>query len=140
MADADPRWASSVRSSSAAVSTTGARFRHMTVSKLVETTPGKFSLLLNAGTTPVDALVEELGHEPNGYFWEGVARRLVATEAPSLESRFRYDPEADMFCAYGEDRAALEALGELIDAVAMDGTRMQSLVAAADADGFDFDD
>lgn len=95
MADVDPRWASSVRSSSAAVSVTGARFLHMTVQKLVETTPGKFSLLLHAGTTPVDALVEELGHEPNGYFWEGVSRRLVATEAPSLESRFRYDPEGE---------------------------------------------
>jgi hypothetical protein len=122
------------------MSVTGARFRHTTVSELVETTPGGFSLLLNAGTTPVDALVEELGHEPNGYFWEGVAQRLVATGAPSLEGRFNYDPEADMFCAYGEDRASLEALGELLDAVATDDSRMRSLVAAADADGFDFDD
>jgi hypothetical protein len=112
----------------------------MTVSRLVDTTPGRFSLLLHAGTTPVDALVEELGHEPNGYFWEGVARRVVAAEAPSLESRFDYDPEADMFSAYGEDRAALEALGALMDAVAMDSSRMQSLIVAADADGFDFDD
>ncbi len=112
----------------------------MTLPKLLETTPGKFSMLLYAGTTPVDALVEELGHEPNGYFWEGVARRLVAAEAPSLENRFNYDPEGDMFCAYGEDRAALEALGELLDAVAKDSSRMRSLVAAAGADGFDFDD
>ena len=112
----------------------------MTVAKLVETTPGRFSLLLHAGTTPVDALVEELGHEPNGYFWEGVARRLVATEAPSLESRFDYDPEGDTFCAHGEDQAALEALRELMNGVATDGNRMRSLVAAADEDGFDFDD
>jgi hypothetical protein len=112
----------------------------MMVPKLVETTPGRFSLLLHAGTTPVDALVVELGHEPNGYFWAGVARRLVATEAPSLEGRFGYDPEGDMFCAYGEDRAALEALGELMNGVAKDGSRMRSLVAAADEDGFDFDD
>ncbi|GAA2230701.1 hypothetical protein GCM10010413_30290 [Promicromonospora sukumoe] len=122
------------------MSVTGARFRHMTVPKLLETTPGRFSLLLHAGTTPVDALVEELGHEPNGYFWEGVARRLVATEDPSLENRFNYDPEGDMFCAYGEDQAALEALGELMAGVAMDSSRMRSLVAAADADGFIFDD
>lgn len=112
----------------------------MTLPKLLETTPGKFSLLLYAGTTPVDALVEELGHEPNGYFWEGVARRLVATENPSLENRFSYDPEGDMFCAYGTDRGALEALGELMAGVATDSSRMRSLVAAADADGFEFDD
>jgi len=95
------------------VSVTGANFRRMTVLQLIETTPGRFSLLLHAGTTPVDALAEKLGHEPNGYFWEGVARRLVATEAPSLEDQFDYDPEGDMFCAHGEDRAALEALSEL---------------------------
>ncbi|MFI7075140.1 hypothetical protein [Micromonospora sediminicola] len=40
----------------------------MTLLRLIETTPGQYSLLLDAGTTPVDALVEELGHEPNGYF------------------------------------------------------------------------
>lgn len=108
--------------------------------RLIETTPGDHSLLLDAGTTPVDALVKELGHEPNGYFWEGVARRLVATEEPSLEGRFGYDPEAGMFCAYGKDRTALETLGELIDAVATDGDRMRRLVTAADADGFDLDD
>ncbi|WP_460708172.1 Imm51 family immunity protein [Myceligenerans halotolerans] len=112
----------------------------MTMLRLIETTAGKFSLLLGAGTTPVDALVEELGHEPNGYFWEGVARWLVSTEAPRLDGGFDYDPEGDMFCAHGADRAALEALGELMEKVATDGDRMRSLVAAAEADGFDFDD
>ncbi|MBL0888317.1 Imm51 family immunity protein [Myceligenerans indicum] len=112
----------------------------MTVLKLVETTERQLSLLLNAGTTPVDAVIEELGHEPNGYFWEGVARWLVSTEARKLDGRFDYDPEGDMFCAHGTDRAALEGLGELMEQVAGDADRMRRLVAAADADGFDFDD
>lgn len=60
---------------------------------LVETKPGHFSLLLHAGSTSVDSRVEELGHEANGYFWEGVAQLLVKTEAPSLEGKFDYDPE-----------------------------------------------
>ncbi|WP_131740803.1 Imm51 family immunity protein [Actinomadura roseirufa] len=108
--------------------------------RLIESRPGAFSLLLDAGTTQVDGLVEELGHEPNGYFWEGVARFLVSTEAGALEGRFSYDPEGSMFCAYGADRDALQELGGLLSAVAADGDRMRSLVGAAEAAGFEFDD
>jgi hypothetical protein len=108
--------------------------------RLIETGPGKYSLLLDAGTTAVDDVVEELGHEPNGYFWEGVAQLLVSTEAPMLAGRFSYDPEAGMFCAYGEDRSALEDLAARMGAVATDGDRMRQLIAAAEASGFEFDD
>jgi hypothetical protein len=107
---------------------------------LYETSPGKYSLLLNAGTTGVDDTIEELGHEPNGYFWEGVAQRIVEAEAPQLAGRFGYDPEAGMFCAYGSDRVALAELAALMEAVAGDPDRMRELVAGADADGFEFDD
>ncbi|WP_395105422.1 immunity 51 family protein [Actinomadura sp. SCN-SB] len=112
----------------------------MTPMRLIETAPGKFSLLLYAGTAQVDELIEELGHEPNGYFWEGVARLLVSTEAPGLDERFSFDPEADMFCAYGTDRAALEELGTLMAAAATDPARMRALITSAKADGFEFDD
>ena len=77
--------------------------------RLVETQPGAFSLLLNEGETSVDELIEDLGHTANGYFWTGVARWLVTYEAPALEGRFDYDPEAGMFCAYGDDHVALES-------------------------------
>ncbi|GAA2633306.1 hypothetical protein GCM10010399_77180 [Dactylosporangium fulvum] len=112
----------------------------MTPLKLIELDPGKYSLLLNAGTTAVDGVIEELGHESNGYFWEGIAQVLVATEAPELEGRFSYDPEAGMFCAYGNDREALEALGTRMSAVAGDTDRIRQLVATAEANGFEFDD
>ncbi|WP_405143219.1 immunity 51 family protein [Sphaerisporangium sp. NBC_01403] len=108
--------------------------------RLIETTPGKFSLLLDAGTTQVDGLVEKLGHEPNGYFWEGVAQFLVSTEAPTLDGRFSYDPEGGMFCAYGADQTALQELAALMTAVAADGDRMRRLIASAEASGFGFDD
>lgn len=42
------------------------------------TSPGEFSLILDAGTTTADDAIEDLGHEPNGYFWEGIAQLLVA--------------------------------------------------------------
>jgi hypothetical protein len=108
--------------------------------RLVETTPGSFSLMLDAGSTSVDNIVEELGHEPNGYFWEGVAQFLVTTDATALDGRFDYDPEGGMFCAISKDRPALEQLGILIAAVANDGDRMRRLLAAAEASGFEFDD
>lgn len=112
----------------------------MSPMKLVETTPGNFSLLLNAGGTQVDELIERLGHEPNGYFWEGVARLLVKAEAPELDGRFSYDPEGGMFCAHGTDRAALEALATLMRPVTADDDRMRRLITTAEAEGFEFDD
>ncbi|GAB3861289.1 immunity 51 family protein [Micromonospora andamanensis] len=112
----------------------------MTLLKLIETTSGQYSLLLEAGTTPVDDLIGELGHEPNGYFWEGVAQVLVSTEVPTLEGRFAYDPEAGMFCAYGTDLSALEDLAARMNVVATDGERLRRLVSEAEASGFEFDD
>lgn len=108
--------------------------------RLIELSPGSYSLLLNAGTTDVDDVIEELGHEPNGYFWEGIAQLLVSTEAPALEGRFSYDPEGDMFVAYGPDRDALVELSTLMSAVATDAERARQLITSAKADGFEFDD
>jgi len=107
---------------------------------MVETSPGAYSLLLDAGTTDVDEVIEELGHEPNGYFWEGIAQLLVDAEAPHLEGRFDYDPEGGMFVAHGPDRRALDELGRLMTAVAADAGRLRQLVALAADRGFEFDD
>jgi Immunity protein 51 len=108
--------------------------------RTVETSPGKFSLMLAAGTTDVDDVIVELGHEPNGYFWEGIAELLVDTEAPHLEGRFDYDPEGDAFVAHGSDRPALDELATLMTAVATDADRQRRLVALAKERGFEFDD
>jgi hypothetical protein len=107
---------------------------------MVETSPGKFSLLLDAGTTDVDEVIEELDHEPNGYFWEGIAQLLVDTEAPHLAGRFDYDPEGGMFVAYGPDRPALDELATLMTAVATNADLLRRLVALAEKRGFEFDD
>jgi hypothetical protein len=108
--------------------------------RLLETSNGKFSLCLDAGSTAVDELVLSLGHEPNGYFWEGVATWLLATEANELRGRFDFDPEAGMFVAYGADEEALRELGALLAKLANDGDAMTALIGAAEAAGHDFDD
>jgi hypothetical protein len=108
--------------------------------RVVETAPGKYSLWLEAGAMDVDDLISELGHEPNGYFWEGIAELLIRTEAPSLEGRFMTDPEAGAFVAYGQDRTALDDLAGRLRAVAADGNRLRALVEYAESTGYEFDD
>ena len=112
----------------------------MTPLRLIETRPDDFSLLLSDGDTPVDEVVNELGHESNGYFWEGVAQLLIRTHAPELDGRFDYASEGGMFCAHGGDRDALEKLGAMMSEVANDEVRIRRLVAEADESGFEFDD
>jgi hypothetical protein len=100
---------------------------------------GKYSLVLPTGNNPVDDLVQELGHEPNGPFWDGVAQWLVQTEAPSLEGRIEYDSEAGTFVALG-DRAALEELKKRLAPYLSDAKKLRALVAAAEEADFPFDD
>ncbi len=69
-----------------------------------------------------------------------VATILVEDELPDLQGAFDCDPEAGMFCAVGEDRAALERLDPAMAAVANDPERLRALVAGAEARGFAFDD
>ncbi|MFI6079270.1 Imm51 family immunity protein [Actinoplanes sp. NPDC051343] len=85
---ADPEGRSSAVNPPAMVRRHAAR---MDPVKVVDTSPGKYILWLNAGSTDVDEVVEDLGHEPNGYFWAGIAELLVSTEAPDLNGRFEFD-------------------------------------------------
>ena len=112
----------------------------MTSIRVEEVAPGEFRLYLVAGTTPVDAAITELGHEPNGPFWEGIAELIVATEAPALNARFWTDSESDAFLAHSHDRAVLDDLATRLRAVEADETRLRHLVAAAQSRGFRFDD
>src|SRR5688500_8011961 len=93
--------------------------------EVAELQPGEFRLYLVAGTTAVDDLISELGHEPNGPFWEGIVELLVATEAPALDGRFWTDSEADAFLAHSSDRTVLDDLAGRLRAIASDGSRLR---------------
>lgn len=112
----------------------------MTPLSLVETSDGTWALVLPAGEAPAEQAITDSGHEGNGYFWEGVAERLVVERAPDLATRLSYDPEAAAFVAYGPDHDALTQLGRLMAAVANDRERLAALIARAEADGFEFGD
>jgi hypothetical protein len=93
-----------------------------------------------AGITDVDDVIVELGHEPNGVFWEGIVDLLVTTEAPALGGRFRSDSEAGAYLALSSDRAALDDLAVRLRVVASDGDRVRQLVELATIRGFEFYD
>jgi hypothetical protein len=105
-----------------------------------EILPGQFSVLLNAGTTPVDPVVESLGYQPDGYFWTRLACFLVESEAPSLSARLKYDPESSAFCARGSDRGDMERLASLINGVASHKSLLAAVVERAQAAGFDLNE
>jgi hypothetical protein len=108
--------------------------------RVTENVPGTFTLSLEAGTTDVDDLIRELGHTPNGYFWEGIVELLVSIEATTLEDRFETDPEGGAFVAHSQDRQALDDLAERLRAVAGSKIRLRQLVEFAESTGFEFDD
>jgi hypothetical protein len=110
----------------------------LTPLKLFSTSPGNFSLILSddkmVGVADLFVAAGQMGH---GYDWESVARTAVRLDAPDLADRFRFDPEAGMFCAYGSDEAALRALGELLCAAFHGRERLAELIEAVEPGDWD---
>lgn len=96
---------------------------------------GSATLTFECGDLPSDEGIRPSGHEPNGYFWEGLVQYL----APALVEELELDPEAGMFAAYGS-RATLERLQALIAPYLDDGKLVADTVREAEASGFEFDD
>jgi len=53
-----------------------------------------------------DTRAEE-GFIGNGYDWESLARVFLEEQCSDLCGKISFDPEADMFCAYSDDKDAL---------------------------------
>ncbi|MEV0643508.1 Imm51 family immunity protein [Streptomyces sp. NPDC050619] len=96
---------------------------------------GEHSLTLDAGGLAVDAAVTAAGHEPNGYFWEG----LVRFAWPDIAERLDFDSEAGMFCAVGSS-SVLTRLKAAVESVITSPEAVRDIIARAEASGFEFDD
>jgi hypothetical protein len=92
-------------------------------------------IVFDCGALAVDDAVRAAGHEPNGYFWESVAR----FGAPAAVAGLDVNCEADRFAAYG-DRDLLEQLGKALRPYLNDRARVTDLITRAEAEGFEFDD
>ncbi|WP_407341947.1 Imm51 family immunity protein [Pengzhenrongella phosphoraccumulans] len=106
----------------------------MALSRIIDIN-GDFSLTFYCGELPADAAISASGHEPNGYFWEGVATIL----APDLVNDLELDSEAGMFSAAGT-RSDLEHLQELIEPVLASSAAVRAVIERAGSEGFEFDD
>ena len=104
--------------------------------KLTETEPGSFSLLCSE-FQPHESTFVECGYEGGGYDWEAVARQIIRSHAPHLAERVNFDPEGSMFCAYGQDKEALEELGVLMRDTFNDKDALSTAIKEADPDWFD---
>ncbi|MEU0022236.1 Imm51 family immunity protein [Streptomyces sp. NPDC048664] len=96
---------------------------------------GEHSLTLDAGDLASDAAVVAAGHEPNGYFWEG----LVQFAWPDLAERLDFDSEGGMFCALGS-LSDLTQLKTALEPVISNPGAVRKLIARAETAGFEFDD
>ena len=56
--------------------------------------------------TVFDTRAEE-GFIGNGYDWGSLAQVFLDEKCPDLQKKIDFDPEADMFCAYSDDKDAL---------------------------------
>ncbi|MFD9827897.1 Imm51 family immunity protein [Tsukamurella tyrosinosolvens] len=115
----------------------GGRAAKLEPLQIVETAPGMRSLILVAGGTPSDDAVVALGHEPNGYFWQGIAERILPERILAV---IDFDSEAGVFAARSSDAETLVVAGWAMASVVNDPARLREVVAAAEADGFVFDD
>lgn len=106
----------------------------MAYSKLLEL-DGGFSLVFYCGELPADPAVFEAGHEPNGYFWEGVAGFI----APELVAGLDLDSEGGMFSVSGS-KAECEALQTKLEPLLANPHEIATLLERAHAEGFEFDD
>lgn len=96
---------------------------------------GEHSLTLTAGGLTADAAVVATGHEPNGYFWQG----LVRFAWPDVAKRLDFDSEGGMFCALGSP-SDLTQLKTALEPVISSPSAVRELVARAERSGFEFDD
>ncbi|PYE44300.1 SMI1/KNR4 family protein [Paenibacillus barcinonensis] len=77
--------------------------------KFIDGGSGSYSVILNAGSylqDVFDTRADE-GFEGGGYDWASLAAVFLEEKMPHLTSVIRFDPEADMFCVYTNDKEAL---------------------------------
>ncbi|GGW58982.1 hypothetical protein GCM10010503_40130 [Streptomyces lucensis JCM 4490] len=96
---------------------------------------GERSLTWDAGGLVADAAVVAAGHEPNGYFWEG----LVRFAWPDIAERLDFNSEAGMFCAVGSSRD-LARLKTAVGSIVTSPEAVRDIIARAANTGFEFDD
>ncbi len=97
---------------------------------------GTYTLSLEA--RDIEGIAATRALEPDGYFWEGVVRELVAARQPTLAGQFRYDSDQERFAARSRHRDVVMTLQGLLVQVLDHPDELRHLVGrAVDAEFMD---
>lgn len=96
---------------------------------------GGYSLEFSCGSLPADAAVVAAGHEPSGYFWEGIATLI----APDIVATLDLDSDGDTFRVTGL-RVDLEELRHKMEPVISRPEAVRAALSRAEAEGFELHD
>jgi len=77
---------------------------------------------------------EDEGFLGNGYDWASLADVFLQEELPHLAGDIKFDPEADMFCAYSTNHEALIEFADKFYEMCQDETLMADLFSRAELD------
>ncbi|KQY79639.1 hypothetical protein ASD24_20115 [Paenibacillus sp. Root52] len=75
----------------------------------IDAQTGSYSVILNVGTYKQEVFESRAdeGFEGNGYDWASLAAVFLEEKMPELVAVIHFDPEADMFCVYSDNKDAL---------------------------------
>ncbi|WP_326984676.1 immunity 51 family protein [Chryseobacterium sp. MYb264] len=95
-----------------------------------------FSVCLNAGSYKPDIFDwrKDDGFEGNGYDWASLAKVFVQEKKPEMADEIKFDPEADMFCAYSTNPEKLKEFVLEFKNTCEDELAVQDLVSRAELD------
>ncbi len=104
--------------------------------QLIEHDSGNTSMILNVGMYKHDIfdMRADEGFEGNGYDWASLAAVFLAEKMPQLAGVVHFDPEADMFCAYSNNRAALQCFALAFKDTCEDDAVIRDLFSRAELD------
>jgi len=97
---------------------------------------GRVSVILNVGAYKDEVFQTRAdeGFEGNGYDWGSLAAVFVAEKMPQLADIVHFDPEASMFCAYSDDREALQSFAVQFKKACEDDAIIRDLFSRAELD------
>ncbi|MBH5316329.1 tetratricopeptide repeat protein [Paenibacillus sp. GSMTC-2017] len=103
---------------------------------LVAHNNGSISMILSVGEYKRDIFQTraEEGVEGNGYDWASLATVFLNEKMPHLVDIIRFDPEADMFAAYTDNREAMFSFAIAFNEACEDDILMKDLFSRAELD------
>lgn len=74
------------------------------------------------------------GFEGGGYDWQALAVVVLNERLPHLKDKLGMDSESSMFCAYSDDRNAIEEFAIVFHLVCENESEMRALLSRAELD------